>query len=61
MPIIVLLILAALIATFGFWDTFQGILGAIGVLILVGLLIAGLIAASVAMLWRRGKRRLTGR
>ena len=61
MPIILLLILAALVATFGFWDTVQGILGAIGVLILTGLLFAALIAAIVAMVWRRGKRRLTGR
>jgi hypothetical protein len=61
MPIILLLILAALVATFGFWDTVQGLFGAIGVLILTGLLFAALIAAIVAMVWRRGKRRLTGR
>lgn len=61
MPIMILLILAALVATFGFWDTVQGILGAIGILIFVVVLIAVLIAALGWMLWRRGKRRLSGR
>jgi chromate transport protein ChrA len=61
MPIIIVLILAALVATFGFWDTVQGILGAIGVVILIVVLIAGLVAAFAMMLWNRGKRRLTGR
>lgn len=61
MPIIIVLILAALVATFGFWDTVQGILGAIGVLILLFVLIVGLVAAVGSMLWRRSKRRLSGR
>ena len=56
MPIIILLLLAVLVATFGFWDTVQGILGAIGVVILVALLIAGVLAALGAMWWRRFKR-----
>lgn len=60
MPIIIVLILAALVATFGFWDTVQGILGAIGVVILVVILIGALIAVFAMMLWRRGKRRLSG-
>lgn len=57
MPIVILLLLAALVATFGFWDTVQGILGAIGILILVVLLFAALAAVLVAMLWSRAKRR----
>lgn len=61
MPIILLLILAALVATFGFWDTLQGILGAIGIVILLILLIAALVAAAGTLLWRRGKRRFSGR
>src|SRR5690606_37347073 len=61
MPIIILLILAALVATFGFWDTVQGILGAIGVVILMIVLFAALIAAVATMMWRRGKRRLFDR
>lgn len=56
MPIIILLLLAVLVATFGFWDTVQGILGAIGVVILVILLIAGLLAAVGALMWRRARR-----
>ena len=61
MPIIILLILAALVATFGFWDTVQGILGAIGVVILLVVLFAALLAAIGALLWRRAKRRLSSR
>lgn len=38
MPIIVILLLAAMVATFGFWGTLKGILGAIGVIILLCLL-----------------------
>ena len=61
MPIIILLILAALVATFGFWDTVQGILGAIGVMILMAALIVSLLAALGMMLMRRGRNRLSRR
>jgi hypothetical protein len=44
MPIIVLLLLTALVATYGFWDMLQAVLGAIGVLVVLGLLLAGLVA-----------------
>lgn len=57
MPIIILLILAALVAAFGFWDTVQGILGDVGVLILVVVLFAALLAVLGAMLRSRAKRR----
>lgn len=53
MPIIVILLLAALVATFGFWDTFQGILGAIGVVILLCLLALGIVAGTLAWLIKR--------
>ena len=33
MPIVILLLLAALVATFGFWSTLKAILGAIGVIV----------------------------
>ena len=39
MPIIVILLIAALVATFGFWSTLKAILGAIGVIVLLCLLI----------------------
>ena len=35
MPIVILLLLAAMVATFGFWGTLKGILGAIGVIVLL--------------------------
>ncbi len=53
MPIIILLLLAAMVATFGFWDTFQGILGAIGVIILLCFLGVLALAVFAAMLFRR--------
>jgi hypothetical protein len=53
MPIIILLLLAALVATFGFWSTLKAILGAIGVVIVLVLLFAALIAGIVAWLLKR--------
>jgi hypothetical protein len=35
----VILLIAALVATFGFWSTLKAILGAIGVIVLVCLLV----------------------
>jgi len=53
MPIVVFLLLAALVATFGFWDTLQAILGAIGVIVVLFLLLVGLIAGTALWLARR--------
>ena len=53
MPIIILLLIAALVATYGFWSTLKAILGAIGVVILLFLLVAALIAGIVAWLLKR--------
>lgn len=49
MPIIVFLLLAAMVATFGFWGTLKGLLGAIGVIILLCLL--GVLAMSFLAAW----------
>jgi hypothetical protein len=53
MPIIVLLLLAALVATFGFWSTLKAILGAIGVIVLLGLLAAAFVVGLVMWLIKR--------
>lgn len=53
MPILVIILLAFLVAQFGFWDTLAGILGGIGILILVGLTLLALVAAAAAMVLRR--------
>lgn len=53
MPIIILLLLAALVATFGFWTTLKAILGAIGVIVLLCLLVAATSAFAVAWLLKR--------
>lgn len=42
MPIVLFLLLVMLIAQFGFWDTFQGVLGAAAMLVLLVVLLAAL-------------------
>lgn len=57
MPLLVILLLAFLVIQFGFWDTFAGILGGIGIIFLVILtaaaatLLAGMLAVK-----RMGRR-----
>ena len=53
MPIIILLLLAALVATFGFWSTLKAILGAIGVIVLLCVLFVALAAGLLTWLLRR--------
>lgn len=57
MPIILFLILAALVAQFGFWDTLQGVLGAAAMV--VGFVV--LLVALVALGGWYALRRLRGR
>lgn len=52
MPLLLFLVLVALVATFGFWDTLAAILGGVAVVLLVALVLA-LIAAVVG--WRMWK------
>ena len=53
MPIIVLLLLAAMVATFGFWGTLKGFLGAIGVIVLLCFLVVLTFSFLAAWLLRR--------
>ncbi len=53
MPIVTILLLAALVATFGFWGTLKGIIGAIGVVILLWTLV--ILAASCLIAWVWGR------
>ena len=57
MPILILVLLAVLVANVGFWDTLQAIFGAIGVVILFFLILAGLVAAVVSYLYAKVRRR----
>ena len=53
MPILLLIILAVLIAQFGFWDTFAAIIGAAAMMgLLVFLIVAAVVIAGV-MIFRR--------
>lgn len=53
MPIVIILLIAALVATFGFWSTLQAILGAIGVIVLLCLLLFFTVAFLAAWLMKR--------
>lgn len=57
MPLLLILLLAFLVAQFGFWDTFAGVLGGIGIIILVVLTGMALLAVmGVLALKRLGRR-----
>jgi uncharacterized membrane protein len=57
MPILLILLLAVLIAQFGFWDTLQGVLGALGMVILLLALLAGVAYAGARVFFRRFRNR----
>src|SRR5680860_1449226 len=57
MPIIVILLIAALVATFGFWGALKGILGAIGVIVLLCLLAVLTVSFLAAWLLKRSPER----
>lgn len=58
MPLLIFLLIVALVATFGFWDTLQAILGGIALMLLLALLVAALVAAAGYSAFRRFRRRL---
>lgn len=53
MPILIILLIAVLVAQFGFWDAFASVLGAVGVLVLLFVLGVALLALCVAYALRR--------
>ncbi len=57
MPVLLILLLAFLVAQFGFWDTFTGILGGIGIIILMVLTGAALLAVVAVLAVKRLGRR----
>lgn len=57
MPALIIVILILMVASFGFWDTLEAILGGIGIFILLILLLAALLAAAVALVLGRRRRR----
>jgi uncharacterized membrane protein YkvI len=61
MPLVIFILIVVLIATFGFWDTVQAVLGAIGLIILFIVLFAALIACIAYWLVGRTRRRIAGR
>lgn len=56
MPLILFLLLVILIAQFGFWDTFQGVLGAAAMLVLLVLLVAAILGLGGWYMLRRVRR-----
>ena len=57
MPVLLILLLAFLVAQFGFWDTFTGILGGIGIIILVTLTAGALLVVMGVLAVKRMGRR----
>ncbi|MEX2470860.1 MAG: hypothetical protein WEA34_01675 [Gemmatimonadota bacterium] len=55
MGILLFVLVAALVATYGFWDTLSALLGAVGIVVLVVVLaVAALGIGAYAVLKRRG-------
>jgi hypothetical protein len=52
-PILLLILLIVLIAQFGFWDTFQAILGGVLMLVLLGALLVGIAVVAFRLVMRR--------
>ena len=57
MPLVLFLLLVVLIAQFGFWDTFQGVLGAAAMLVLLVVLLAAIVGLGGWYALRRLRRR----
>lgn len=57
MPVLIIILLAFLVAQFGFWDTFAGVLGGIGIIILVTLTALALLVVMGAVVLKRLGRR----
>ncbi|BCJ92419.1 hypothetical protein IZ6_31540 [Terrihabitans soli] len=57
MPILIFILLVIAIAHVGFWDTLQAVFGAIGVIIVFFLIMAGLVASVIAYLYARVRRK----
>ena len=57
MPLLLFLVLVALIATFGFWDTLAAILGGVAVVLVIALVLAAIAAIVAWRWWKRVTRR----
>ena len=57
MPLIIFIVLAVLIALFGFWDTLSALLGSLMMVILFAAAAAGLVVLVGMYVWHRIKRR----
>lgn len=58
MPLLLFIVLVALIATFGFWDTLSAILGGIVVVMFIAIILGFIAVLLGVRAWRRFWRRL---
>ncbi len=58
MPILLLILLVVLVAQIGFWDTLGAMLGAVALIILFSLILAGALGVAALLVFRRAKRRI---
>lgn len=53
MGALLFVLLAALVATYGFWDTLSALLGAVGILVLAVLLVGATLGVGGYVMWKR--------
>ena len=53
MPVVLLILLVVLVAQFGFWDTFQAVLGAVAMIVILWGLVIAIIVGLVGYVYRQ--------
>jgi hypothetical protein len=53
MPIVLLILLVVLVAQFGFWDTFQAVLGAVAMIVILWGLVLAIIVGLAGYVYRQ--------
>ena len=58
MPLLILILLVVLVAQIGFWDTLGAVFGAVAVLVIFLVLLAGTVARAATYAYGRVRRRI---
>jgi hypothetical protein len=53
MPVVLLILLVVLVAQFGFWDTFQAVLGAVAMIVILWGLVLAIIVGLAGYVYRQ--------
>lgn len=60
MSLLLFIVLVALVATFGFWNTLAAVLGGVAIVFLLALVLAAIAAAVAWRLWTQVRQRHRG-